>query len=262
MDMQSLALPSAGLGYVSSITRQSHSILGKNNDFSIVLDEQIREISSLSIEEVLKEKYPQLSYHVYDASKFTYWNRLDFPFSEVFKEDMDENKLENWRPTTEYATGYEDYVQMDRLSIPQGAYSVIIHPDVQKKMETDSAYAQKILDKIDKHFQDTIQINEAIDPGCTIGMKQAVYIDENGEIGNQVSITNGPDYHPEEKGNITDEVHGKVSESKKNVNNQKVVVNMLQNITLNFTDNSLHDVDLISLAGLGIIPYTLDKKKE
>ena len=49
MDMQSLALLGAGLGYVSSITRQSHSILGKNNDFSIVLDEQIREISTAKL---------------------------------------------------------------------------------------------------------------------------------------------------------------------------------------------------------------------
>lgn len=258
MNMQSLALSGIGLGYVSGITRQSDLVSSLNNNFSIVLDEQIREISSSSIEEVLKEKYPQLSYHVCDASKFTYWNRLDFPFSELFKENMDEKKLENWRPTTTYATGYEDYVQMDRLSIPQGAYSVIIHPDVQKKMETDSAYAQKILGKIDKHFQDTIRINEAIDPGCTIGMKQAVYIDENGEIGNQVSITNGPDYHPEEKGNTIDGVHGKLPQSKKSVHNQKVADNMVQNST----DDSLYDVDLISLAGLGIIPYTIDKKKE
>lgn len=220
------------------------------------------EISSSSIEEILKQKYPQLSYHVSDASKFTYWNRLDFPFSEVFKENMDENKLKNWKPTTPYATGYEDYVQRDRLSIPQGAYSVIIHPDVQKRMEMDSTYAQKILDKIDKHFQDTIRINEAIDPGCTIGMKQAVYIDESGEIGHQVSIGNGPDYHAGEKENTVDKIDGRLPQNKKYVHNQTVINNILQNMKQNPIAHSSNYEDLVSLAGLGIIPYIIDKKKE
>lgn len=253
MDIKSLTMYGLELDNVSEITR-------KNNNFSKLLNEQIEEVYSSGIEAALKEKYPQLSYHVCDASKFVYWNRLDFPFSEIFKENMDVNKLENWRPATAHATGYEDYVQKDRLSIPQGAYSVIIHPDVQKKMQMDSTYAQKIMDKIDRHFQDTIEINEAITPGCTIGMKQAVYIDETGEIGHQVSIGNGPDYSVKEQKNTNDEIHGRMPQNKQNVHTQKVVNNMVHKMVQNNADPLINYDELISLTGLGIVPFIIDEK--
>lgn len=260
--MDLLSLSGIGLSYVPNMTSQSDLVSSlDNNDFSTVLDAQVRKISSSSIEEVLKEKYPLLSYHVCDASKFTYSYRLDFPFSELFKENIDENKLVNWRPTTPYATGYEDYVQRDRLSIPQGAYSVIIHPDVHKRMEADSEYAQIILNKIDKHFQDTIKINEAISPGCTIGMKQMVYIDENEEIGDQVSITNGPDYKAEENENNIDEVNDKLSQNEKYVPNQKMS-NLVQGMVFHSIYHSTDYENLLYLAGFGIMPYIIDRKKE
>lgn len=255
MDIKSLALNGIGLGNVSEITR-------KGNDFSKLLSEQIEEVYTSNIEAVLKEKYPQLTYHVCDASKFVYWNRLDFPFSEIFKENMDESKLDNWRPTTAHATGYEDYVQKDRISIPQGAYSVIIHPDVQKKMMMDSTYEQKILDKIDRHFQDTIEINEAIAPGCTIGMKQAVYIDATGEIGNQVSIGNGDGYSAKKKENTNDEIHGRMSQNEQIVPTQKVMNNMVHKMVQNNADHLLNYDELISLSGLGIVPSIINEKKE
>jgi hypothetical protein len=63
-------------------------------------------------------------------------------------------------------------------------------------MDSDPAYAILIAQKVENHFNRTIRINEAMLPGCTEGMSQAVSINEDGEIGSQVSITrsvNDPD---------------------------------------------------------------------
>lgn len=70
----------------------------------------------VNAEQSLKEIYPDLKYHVLDASQFKYWNRLDFPTSKLFKDKIDENtinELRAWKPQAQTATGYEPWVQRD-----------------------------------------------------------------------------------------------------------------------------------------------------
>lgn len=84
----------------------------------------------VSAEQSLKEVYPDLKYHVLDASQFTYWNRLDFPTSAFFKDTVDEgtvSELRAWRPRSQTATGYESWVE----NIQPGIHAVMIHPTVQ-----------------------------------------------------------------------------------------------------------------------------------
>ena len=234
--------------------------------FQNILSEKIENISYLNVEETLKTKYPLLSYHVYDASEFKYWNRLDFPISEVFKNNANVEKLKQWKPSTPYATGYEDYVQADLLSIPQGAYAVIIHPDTQKRMDSDPQYAKEVIQRIDKHFQDTIRLNESICPGCTDGMRQAVCIDENGQISFQASVGNGPDYVKTENNlNEDNAANHDVNNSKENgqVNNNQTISNFDNEIINVYEENHyINYEELISKMGIGVMDYPYNKKKE
>ena len=76
-------------------------------------------------------------------------------------------------------------------SVPLGSKAVVIHPAVQERMEQDPAYAQEIFAKIDAWFAFDVARNEAIMPGCTAGMSQAVAIGEDGNICNACSSSPG-----------------------------------------------------------------------
>lgn len=149
----------------------------------------------VSAEHSLKEIYPDLKYHVLDASRFKYWERLDFPTSKLFKDTVDENtihELSSWKPKTRLASGYEPWVQQDLEKIPNGLHVVIIHPAVQERMNSDPAYAKQIVDKVKKYFDDDIRQNAAIDPTSVESMSQLVTIQENGEIGYRHTVCDGP----------------------------------------------------------------------
>ena len=68
---------------------------------------------------------------------------------------------------------------------------MVIHPKVQERMEEDPAYAQEIFAKIDTWFAFDAARNEAILPGSTWDMSQAVAIGEDGNICNACSSSGG-----------------------------------------------------------------------
>ena len=68
---------------------------------------------------------------------------------------------------------------------------MVIHPKVQERMEQDPAYAQEIYAKIDTWFAFGVARNEAIMPGSTWDMSQAVAIGEDGNICNACSSSGG-----------------------------------------------------------------------
>ncbi len=76
-------------------------------------------------------------------------------------------------------------------NVPPGSKAVVIHPKVQERMEQDPAYAQEIFAKIDTWFAFDVARNEAIIPGSTAGMSQAVAIGEDGNICNACSSSAG-----------------------------------------------------------------------
>ena len=76
-------------------------------------------------------------------------------------------------------------------NVPPGSKAVVIHPKVQERMETDSAYAQEIFAKIDTWFAFDVARNEAIMPGSTWDMSQTVAIGEDGNICNACSSSGG-----------------------------------------------------------------------
>ncbi len=199
-----------------------NNILPSTLDFKEILGsaaaQQTGEVERfVNAEQSLKELYPGLKYQVLDASQFTYFNRLDFPTSKLYGDNIGEktiNDLKSWKPKTQYATGYEPWVQSELEKVPNGQHVVLIHPDVQKKMEQDPDYAKQIVAKIKKYFDDDIQVNASIDPGSVISMSQLVSITKDGEIGFHETVCDGPS----SKTAYTESVNNKVHATNKEKN--------------------------------------------
>ncbi len=173
---------------VQTTTRSTDSIRTENVD----------EIEAPSLENMLKAKYPGLAYHVFDAST-SYWRtRNDYPHYMLYDQNCDISVLENWRPVGEnpfYGSIDGKFIAPKEIhalgSVPLGSKAVVIHPDVQKRMEEDPDYAYEIMETIDNWFAYDIARNEAVMPGHTVGMSQAVAIGKDGTIVNAAASKSG-----------------------------------------------------------------------
>ena len=156
-------------------------------------------VEAPSLETMLKAKYPNIHYHVFDASSGYWRTRNDYPHYLLYQDgDKAKETLENWQP----AGANPFYGSIDGRftapkeihalgSVPPGSKAVVIHPKVQERMEQDPAYAQEIFAKIDTWFAFDVARNEAIMPGSTWDMSQAVAIGEDGNICNACSSSAG-----------------------------------------------------------------------
>lgn len=152
-----------------------------------------------SLENMLKAKYPGIHYHVFDASSGYWKTRNDYPHYLLYQ-DGDEAKetLENWKPMGAnpfYGSIDGRFTAPKEIhalgSVPPGSKAVVIHPKVQQRMAQDPAYAEAIYAKIDTWFAFDMARNEAILPGSTWDLSQAVAIGEDGNICNACSSSAG-----------------------------------------------------------------------
>ena len=156
-------------------------------------------IEAPSLETMLKAKYPNIHYHVFDASSGCWRTRNDYPHYLLYQDgDKAKETLENWQPTGAnpfYGSIDGRFTAPKELhalgNVPPGSKAVVIHPKVQERMEQDPAYAQEIFAKIDTWFAFDVARNEAIMPGSTWDMSQAVAIGEDGNICNACSSSAG-----------------------------------------------------------------------
>ena len=156
-------------------------------------------VEAPSLETMLKTKYPNIHYHVFDASS-THWRiRNDYPHYLLYQDgDKARETLENWQPTGDnpfYGSIDGRFIAPKEIhalgSVPPGSKAVVIHPKVQERMEQDPAYAQEIFAKIDTWFAFDVARNESMMPGSTWDMSQAVAIGEDGNICNACSSSGG-----------------------------------------------------------------------
>lgn len=156
-------------------------------------------VEAPSLETMLKAKYPNIHYHVFDASSGYWRTRNDYPHYLLYQDgDKAKETLENWQPTGAnpfYGSIGGRFTAPKEIhalgNVPPGSKAVVIHPKVQERMAQDPAYAQEIFAKIDTWFAFDVARNEAIMPGCTAGMSQAVAIGEDGNICNACSSSPG-----------------------------------------------------------------------
>ena len=186
----SMQLGSVMMNY-ARYTEQKTSGKGQVNSFSGVYEsksaasvdaariEETTGTEKVSVESMLKAKYPNLVYNVGDATSRDWRTRNDYPFEALFQEGEKSTELiENWKPT-----GANPKNQR-QLAIPPNSKAVMIHPKAQERMENDPEFAKEVMERIESWWAYDIARNEAISPGCTTGMSQAIAIGEDGEIAN------------------------------------------------------------------------------
>ena len=153
--------------------------------------EKVSGTQSVSLEAMLKQKYPGLVYHVFDASSSFWKTRNDYPHYMLYQKNADISALENWKPkgaNPEYMASKE----IRALSqVPPGSRAVVIHPKVQARMEQEPEYAKEIAARIDAWFTFDLLRNEAIIPGCSLELSQSVAIGEDGTIVNVQTCSSG-----------------------------------------------------------------------
>lgn len=147
--------------------------------------------AALTLEERLRARYPGIAYHVFDGSSRYWQTRQDFPFDKLYRQDCDGAEIENWKPNGPDPGMLSAGVQRSLGRIPPGSKAVIIHPAVQQRMEEDPAYADEIYARIEAWFAFDVARNEAILPGCTVGMSQCIAIGEDGQIANVQACGDG-----------------------------------------------------------------------
>lgn len=156
-----------------------------------VQTEETQPVQPVSLEERLKAKYPNLAYHVFDASS-SYWRtRNDYPHYLLYQQDIDTQALENWTPSGAnpfYGSVDGQFIAPKEIralgSLPPGSKAVVIHPKVQQRMEEDPAYADEIMARIEGWWAFDVARNEAHYPGSTAMMSQSIAIGEDGSIVN------------------------------------------------------------------------------
>lgn len=175
--------------------------------------ESLEATAAPSLETMLKAKYPNIHYHVFDASSGYWSTRNDYPHYLLYQDgDKAKETLENWQPTGAnpfYGSIDGRFTAPKEIhalsSVPPGSKAVVIHPKVQERMEQDPAYAQEIFAKIDAWFAIDVARNEAIMPGSTLDMSQAVAIGEDGNICNACSSSAGGDITYSKSGSYSQE---------------------------------------------------------
>ena len=188
-----------GMSGIMGMASLPTSLIMDLSSASRVQTEGVEATEALSLEEMLKAKYPNIHYHVFDASSGYWRTRNDYPHYLLYQDgDKAKETLENWQPEGAnpfYGSKEGRFIAPKEIhalsSVPPGSKAVVIHPKVQERMEQDPAYAQEIFAKIDAWFAFDVARNEAIMPGCTAGMSQAVAIGEDGNICNACSSSSG-----------------------------------------------------------------------
>lgn len=154
MDVSSLSKISEN--YLSSIySRNIMAETAGQTSFQAVLDANIK---GQGLEDILKEAYPGLKYHVMDTSKInsSLWRRNDYPFEMFFQDDLDETALD-WQPTSREPSKLDEGVQA-RLNAARGKYAIVVPPVLQEKLENNPELSQSIMEKIStlKNVQDSV----------------------------------------------------------------------------------------------------------
>ena len=130
--------------------------------------------TGMNFKDMWQTRFPGAYYHTMDASNIPQgvWERNDFPFEKFFQKDVDESVLD-WNPNGANPAMDSSAVQ-SRLHSISGQKSTVVPPELEEKMKSDPALAQRVMAKVESF----IVANQVPGRICS----HLIVLDENGEI--------------------------------------------------------------------------------
>ena len=130
--------------------------------------------TGMNFKDMWQTRFPGAYYHTMDASNIPQgvWERNDFPFEKFFQKDVDESVLD-WNSNGANPAMDSSAVQ-SRLHSISGQKSIVVPPELEEKMKSDPALAQRVMAKVESF----IVANQVPGRICS----HLIVLDENGEI--------------------------------------------------------------------------------
>ena len=145
----------------------------------------------------------QIYYHVMDASSISRenWTHNDFPYEKFLDNQVDESIL-TWKPSRVNPSQLNSEVQ-SKLTATLGKHSIIIPPELEKKLTTNSNLRKKVIANIERLYNFHLQPPTFKMPGVKeYGTKifgSVTILNAKGEVENCVVRSGGTIMGPDEK---------------------------------------------------------------
>ena len=194
------------LGLLNDITAQnsinSYTGVGNSLSFPQVFSNAMG-MNQISVNDLFSAMFPTNNVNVKvgncNVTDKT-WQRRDFPSWRYFQDNVSADSLNSWRVTGTEPTGAEAYIQRELKKVGFGEMAVILPENLQKKMKTDSEYAQEITEKLRKWKTDYDDMDNVLaashgsDPAVHQKSKSyCVRLDDEGNVKDYMVVSGGMD---------------------------------------------------------------------
>ncbi len=142
-------------------------------------------------------------YHVANASEISRenWTHNDFPYDKFIADSIDES-IFTWQPTRANPSQLNPEVQ-SKLTATLGKHAIVIPPELENKMATNSALRQKVIGNVDRIYKFHVQPPAFKMPGVKeYGTKlygSVTILNADGEVENCVVTSGGTLMGPDEE---------------------------------------------------------------
>lgn len=204
--MNDLIIGQANLSnFLSPAVSKSKSI---GTSYKSILADELKSEKTLSTmyNETITKYFGQSSqiyYHVMDASGISRenWTHNDFPYEKFLENQVDESVL-NWKPSRVNPSQLNSEVQ-SKLTATLGKHTIVIPPELEEKLETDSNLREKVISNVEKLYNFHLQPPTFKMPGVKeYGTKifgSVTILNAKGEIENCVVTSGGTIMGPDEE---------------------------------------------------------------
>lgn len=204
--MNDLIIGQANLSnFLSPAVSKSKSI---GTSYKSILADELKSEKTLSTmyNETITKYFGQSSqiyYHVMDASGISRenWIHNDFPYEKFLENQVDESVL-IWKPSRVNPSQLNSEVQ-SKLTATLGKHSIVIPPELEEKLKTDSNLREKVISNVEKLYNFHLQPPTFKMPGVKeYGTKiygSVTILNAKGEVENCVVTSGGTIMGPDEE---------------------------------------------------------------
>ena len=192
------------------------------------------------------------------------WEMNDFPFWKYFEEATSAECLNDWKPKGPDVSEWSSYPQNGAKSIGESKITILMPESLKKKMDEDSAFAERIMEKVSNWKANYDKYDKAI--GISLGSTcwemdvahqtgdYLIELDENGDIENYI-VTSSSDAGEFSDGKSVF-VYGDDEDKKKGVSplTGNVVIHMINQVEVETEPDYITAMGILTSSSIRIKP--------